>query len=141
MKTKILVLVLSIGLFATTSVVAQEKKESKNEDTALTEATFGVRGNCNMCKSTIEKAAKSVKGVSEVNWNKDTKSIQVEFNANKTNVMAVHKAIAASGYDTDKLNGDKKAYKNLPGCCKYDHSMKMSLGEASKGQKEDKHNH
>ena len=30
--------------------------------------------------------------------------------------MAIHKAIAASGYDTEKVAGSEEAYKNLPGC-------------------------
>ena len=40
--------------------------------------------------------------------------------------MEIHKAIAASGYDTEKVLGNLEAYNNLPGCCQYDHSMVMN---------------
>ena len=97
-----------------------------SKDMAMTDLSFGVRGNCGMCKTTIEKAANGVDGVSKANWDKDKKKIDVSFDANKTDVMAIHKAIAASGYDTDKLDGDLEAYDNLPSCCKYDHEMQMN---------------
>lgn len=29
---------------------------------------FGVRGNCGMCKATIEKAATALEGVSKADW-------------------------------------------------------------------------
>jgi hypothetical protein len=41
--------------------------------------------------------------------------------------MAIHKAIATSGYDTEKMAGNEEAYENLPGCCKYDHDMEMNI--------------
>jgi hypothetical protein len=40
--------------------------------------------------------------------------------------MVIHNAIAASGYDTEKVVGDLEAYDGLPGCCKYDHAMDMN---------------
>ncbi len=103
----------------------------------VTEITFGVRGNCGMCKTTIEKAVNSVAGVSHANWNVDYKKIDISFDALKTNKMELHNAIVASGYDTDMSNADEKAYENLPGCCQYDRGMKMSLSSA----KEEGHNH
>ncbi|REE80752.1 Cu(I)/Ag(I) efflux system membrane fusion protein [Lutibacter oceani] len=92
----------------------------------LTTLTFGVRGNCTMCKETIEKAAYSIAGLLKANWNVDKKKIEVTFNSNKTNAIEIHKAIAASGYDTEKFNGDLNAYNKLPICCLYDHTMKMN---------------
>lgn len=106
------------------------KEETKTEisnEMAVKEASFGVRGNCGMCKTTIEKAVNEIDGVSKANWHKDKKKIDVSFDASKTDVMTIHKAIANSGYDTDKMEGDKEAYKELAGCCKYDHDMKMSI--------------
>ena len=44
---------------------------STTEQATISMTIFGVRGNCNMCKKTIKKAANSVKGVSKANWNKD----------------------------------------------------------------------
>lgn len=104
----------------------KEKVEVKSE-IAYTDATFGVRGNCGMCKKTIEKAVNGVEGVAKANWDKARKKIDVSFDASKTNLDAIHQAIANSGYDTDKLSGSEDAYKNLPQCCQYDHSMEMNL--------------
>jgi copper chaperone CopZ len=97
------------------------------QDIAMTDISFGVRGNCGMCKKTIEKAVNNVEGVVKSNWDVDNKKIDVSFDDTKTEVMAIHEAIAASGYDTEKVAGSEEAYEGLPGCCKYDHTMEMSL--------------
>jgi len=96
------------------------------KDIAIKEISFGVRGNCGMCKSTIEKAANSLDGVSSASWNVDQKTIVVSFDSSSMNEMSIHDAIAASGYDTEKVLANLDAYNNLPGCCQYDHEMKMN---------------
>ena len=88
--------------------------------------SFGVRGNCGMCKKTIEKAVNAIDGVTKAVWDVDKKKIDVSFDDSKTDEMAIHHAIAASGYDTEKVSGDLNAYNNLPGCCQYDHEMTMN---------------
>lgn len=88
--------------------------------TAETEATFGVSGNCGMCKSTIEKAVNAVEGVSTAIWNKETKQISVVYDSSKTELIDLHKAIAKSGYDTELITANDEAYNNLAGCCQYD---------------------
>ena len=127
--------ILSVVIIAATVFVScknEGKKETNTNKTevskevATTEISFGVRGNCGMCKSTIEKAANNVEGVATAAWDVDKKKIAVSFDESKTNEMAIHKAIAASGYDTEKAIGDIDAYDNLPGCCKYDHTMEMN---------------
>ncbi|WP_397445637.1 heavy-metal-associated domain-containing protein [Polaribacter sp. R77954] len=127
--------ILSVVIIAATVFVScknEGKKETNTNKTevskevATTEISFGVRGNCGMCKSTIEKAANNVEGVATAAWDVDKKKIAVSFDESKTNEMAIHKAIAASGYDTEKAIGDLDAYDNLPGCCKYDHTMEMN---------------
>ncbi len=82
--------------------------------------SFHVSGNCEMCKNTIETAAKSVPGVSNANWNVESKVFTVDFDSTVTNIDAIHKAISAAGYDTDKMKGDDKVYENLPACCHYE---------------------
>lgn len=139
MKRVILTVAL-ITAISFTSCKTEAKKDTTTTKTeqpaktavALNESTFGVRGNCGMCKNTIETAAKNLEGVSNATWNKDKKEIKVAFDAGKTNLEAIHKAIAASGYDTDKIAGSSEVYQNLPGCCKYDHNMKMSQKEGAK---------
>lgn len=110
------------------SMMNQHNETLKMENIALvsTEITFGVRGNCTMCKATIEKAAKNVIGVFKANWNVDKKKIVVSFNTNKTNEMEIQKAIANAGYDTEKIKGNSTAYNNLPECCLYSKEMKMN---------------
>lgn len=129
-------LIAAIGLVSCKNEAKKETAQTEQKEIAVTKAAFGVRGNCGMCKNTIEKAANGVEGVTEANWDKNKKEIHVAFDGSKTNIEAIHKAIAASGYDTDKISGSEESYNNLPGCCQYDHEMKMSLKE---GDSEDTH--
>jgi mercuric ion binding protein len=130
--------ILSVAIIVTlvfTSCKSETKKGTKTDaievtkDRTLTEVSFGVRGNCGMCKSTIEKAANGVKSVTSAIWDVSQKKIVVSFDASKIAVAEIHKAIAASGYDTEALVGSDEAYNSLPGCCKYDHEMVMNVPE------------
>ena len=132
---KVTIGILSIA-FVTLAIVScknepkkeaeQEVKMEQSHDMAMTNISFGVRGNCEMCKMTIEKAANGLEGVSKAVWNVDQKKIDVSFDDAKTNEMAIHNAIANSGYDTDKMSSNQEAYSKLPSCCQYDHSMVMN---------------
>jgi Cu(I)/Ag(I) efflux system membrane fusion protein len=102
-----------------------------------THISFGVRGNCSMCKATIEKAAIGVQGVASAIWDMDKKKIDVSFDDSKTDVMAIHNAIAASGYDTEKVSGSLDAYYQLPECCQYDHEMAMNQSGEVKAKDHD----
>ena len=124
MKARIFGLI-SIFLMATAVVFAGEKTEK-----------FKVKGNCGMCEKRIEKAASSVEGVSKVDWDKETKVIEVVFDDEKTSVHKVHMAIAAAGHDTEIHKAKDEVYDKLPACCKYDRA------ESSKGMKgHEGHNH
>ncbi|WP_159018374.1 heavy-metal-associated domain-containing protein [Algibacter sp. L3A6] len=126
--------ILSLAIMTTMGLVSC-KNETKQEAETTTEVSkamanaevsFGVRGNCGMCKSTIEKAANKVEGVANAVWNVEKKKIDVAFDDTKTDAMSIHNAIAASGYDTDKVLGSEDAYKGLPACCQYDHDMLLN---------------
>ena len=120
LTTIVLVLTLSVSF-------AQSKTEK-------TETVFGVRGNCGMCKATIEKSVSSVNGVLEATWDKETKKVTISYDDTKTDVITIHNAIAKSGYDTDKVKADENAYNNLAGCCQYDREMEISeTKKATKG--------
>lgn len=146
MKKVILILAV-IAAMSLTSCDNQTKKEAETTKTeaskemAITNLSFGVRGNCGMCKKTIEKAAKSVEGVESAIWDVDQKKIDVTFDDDKTNAMKIHNAIAASGYDTEKVAGSEAAYKNLPGCCQYDHEMPMNQTGDIKSDDHSGHDH
>lgn len=72
-----------------------------------------------MCKTRIEKAAKSVEGVATAVWNTESQQLHIHFDTGKTNLETISKAIAKSGHDTDKDKADAKTYNALPNCCKY----------------------
>ena len=57
-------------------------------------------------------------------WNEDTKVLSITYDGAKTSNDAIQKAVAASGYDTEKYAGDQKAYKSLHSCCQYDNKRK-----------------
>ncbi|MDN3707275.1 efflux RND transporter periplasmic adaptor subunit [Myroides ceti] len=79
-----------------------------------------VSGNCEMCKSRIEKAAKSVKGVISANWDVNAKVIHLDFDSKVTSKSAISKAIANVGHDTELDKAPKAVYDGLPSCCLYD---------------------
>lgn len=138
---KIILSLAIVSAMVFTSCKSEKKETNIVEQTdakiATTDASFGVRGNCGMCKKTIEKAANSVDGVTAANWDKAKKKIDISFDATKTSSADVEKAIAASGYDTENVMGDLDAYKGLSACCKYDHEMEMN----QTGDKKDKDTH
>lgn len=78
-----------------------------------------VQGNCEMCKDRIEKAAKSVKGVSTASWDQKSKQLHLNFDPAKTSIDAISRTIAKAGHDTGKYKADKATYDALPACCKY----------------------
>lgn len=91
------------------SALAAEKKE-----------VIKVWGNCGMCKKTIEKSLKDVEGVKSAVWNKQTKMLEVNFDESKVSLKQIEEKVAASGYDTQSIKADDKAYKKLHECCQYD---------------------
>ena len=102
--------VLLTGLlsFAFIGVFAQEKTDS-----------FTVYGNCGMCKSRIEKAAK-MDWVTAATWDKTTKILTISFDSSKVTSEAVQKKVASVGHDTALYTAQGEVYDKLPGCCKYE---------------------
>jgi Cu(I)/Ag(I) efflux system membrane fusion protein len=100
--------------------MSQKAEPTSAETKANVEhAMFKVSGNCEMCKSTIEKEVKSLDGINVADWNVETKQMHVSFNKDKVSLDKIHKTIAAVGYDTEKVKGDDDAYGKLPECCQY----------------------
>jgi copper chaperone CopZ len=85
-----------------------------------TETSFAVKGNCKMCKKTIETSALSLDGVHKANWDVKTKQIDLVFDEQLVELMTIHNTIAASGYSTELVDLNQEAYDNLPLCCQYD---------------------
>ncbi|WP_165045617.1 heavy-metal-associated domain-containing protein [Dysgonomonas sp. ZJ709] len=89
--------------------------EAKEQKTVIIQ----VQGNCPMCKTRIENAAKEISGVSSANWDQNTKQLHLSFDESDTSVEMISKAIAKAGHDTDKYEADIATYAALPNCCKY----------------------
>ncbi|OFX88876.1 MAG: ATPase [Bacteroidetes bacterium GWF2_33_16] len=123
MKIKVLSLV-SMFLLGTSMVFAQTKTEK-----------FEVKGSCGMCENRIEKAAKSVDGVTTADWNQETKMLEVSFDESKTTVHKVHMAIAKVGHDTPMHKAKDEVYNALPECCKYDRTEANKKVTGQEGHK------
>ncbi len=84
-----------------------------------TTETVAVSGNCGMCKSSIEKAAKGA-GATSADWDKDAKQLKVTYKSGTTDLAKIQNAVAAVGYDTRDVKATDAAYDKLHACCKYD---------------------
>lgn len=131
MKKQILkvgtVAIMLFSVLTVQSVIGQETSTTitQEEQEELVNATFTVYGNCGMCKKRIEKAALSVDGVKEANWDVETKVLSVKFSditfgENNYSINTVSEKIAAVGHDTQFNKASKDDYNALPGCCQYD---------------------
>tara|TARA_B110000967_G_C18569809_1_gene404278 strand:- start:154 stop:492 length:339 start_codon:yes stop_codon:yes gene_type:complete len=83
-------------------------------------ANFQVSGNCDMCKTKIETAAKAIEGVKTARWNVVSKKMKVKFNPAMTNYDKIQQIVASIGYDTEKYKATDDVYNNLHHCCKYE---------------------
>ena len=116
-----------IGYSIADYVITSQEVEIVNEDKAETivelmgtETSFAVKGNCKMCKKTIETSAMSLDGVLKANWDVKTKQIDLVYDDQLVELMTIHNTIAASGYSTELVDLNQEAYDNLPLCCQYD---------------------
>lgn len=110
MKT-VKIIIIAILAFVITSTVYSQPATTKTE-------TLKVSGNCDMCKASIEKAAK-IDGVTKAEWSKKAKTLTASFDPAKTSIDAIGKKIAAVGYDNDKAKATNVVYDKLPSCCQY----------------------
>jgi mercuric ion binding protein len=119
MKTVKFLIVAVLAIVAGTNAFAQVQDHNTLASTKT--ETIKVYGNCDMCKTRIEKAAK-IEGVSKAEWSDETKLLTLVYDPSKVNSDDVQKKIAAVGHDTGKFKADDKVYNGLPGCCKYERS-------------------
>jgi copper chaperone CopZ len=89
------------------------------------------------CKAHIEKAAKSVEGVSQAEWNDETQELAVVFDDSKTNLDKIETAVANSGHDTPnhEAKADAKCENNK---VKGEKSPKMGEQKPDEGEQEPK---
>jgi len=108
--------------------MAQDQPSKSQSD------AFEVYGNCNMCKSRIEKAALNVSGVKYASWDIPSGNLKLIYNARKIHIDSVQAAVAVSGHDTRDFKGDSLVYNELPFCCQY-----VRKGEKAKDGQMTKH--
>jgi len=104
------------------SIVPSCRAQIKNSKTE----NIKIYGNCDMCKTNIEKAG-NLKKVAELDWNKDTKMAKIIYDTTKTSTTEILKRIALAGYDSNQFLAPDDVYANLPNCCKYERVNKTGL--------------
>jgi mercuric ion binding protein len=120
-KLSLILALCSFFAFAlTANTIVENSIETTIDIQKLKTVTFKVYGNCSMCKTTIEKSLKGVKGIAAATWNVDKKMITVTYNPKKVELLDIHNKIAAVGYDTDIVKAKDNVYDNLHGCCQYE---------------------
>ena len=122
MKNLILLISISVALSCQQNKKIETIAVKQEASIINPDISFGVRGNCGMCKTTIEKAALSVDGVEEASWSITSKILDVKIASNLDSIK-IHEAIAKSGYDTELILAVDENYNNLPGCCQYNRGM------------------
>jgi len=110
---KKIILVLLVSLFG--FVMQAQEKKNKNA-----KADFEVKGNCEMCKKRIEKAAYSVAGVKSAVWHSEDQQLHLVFNEQKCSAADVVNAVAKAGHDTKEVKAVKEDYDKLHECCQYE---------------------
>ena len=97
-----------------------------NKNSLVADYSIGVKGNCGMCKTTIEKAVLELEFVEEAEWGIKTKILDLKFNnSSNFDLDALNIAITESGYETMNSTANQSSYDALPGCCKYDRNMQV----------------
>lgn len=118
MKKYILLPVLALSLFWDYNLDAQNLIKLQTD-------TFTVYGNCEMCKSRIEKSLKELDGVSAALWRINTKVLTVVYNSKIVGLEQIHLTISKLGYKTTKLFADQSGYNELPYCCRVPDAYKI----------------
>lgn len=103
--------IMAVMMLLVSLIYTAQIKNAKTE-------TVKISGNCDMCKSTIEKTG-NVKNVAKVNWDKETKMATLTYDASKTDQQEILKRIAQAGYDSDSFYAPDDVYAKLPSCCQY----------------------
>jgi copper chaperone CopZ len=124
MKTLKIASILTVAILTINVSFAQQTKE-----------TFKVSGECGMCKSKIEKAAKAA-GATYAVWSVEKKTLTVKYNSSSTNTAKIQESIANVGYDTPKFKATEEAYNKLHECCKYDRTARKCCDDANCGKAE-----
>ncbi|CEJ68198.1 TonB dependent receptor [Chryseobacterium oranimense G311] len=94
----------------------------------LSKSQFKVKGNCDMCKSRIETAAKKA-GAKNASYSIDLQTLTLETDG-RVSTDEILKKVADAGHDNEKFKSSDETYKSLPGCCHYERDLQPSAAEA-----------
>lgn len=83
----------------------------------LSENTFKVKGNCEMCKARIESTALKA-GAKRAEYSIDSQTLMLEAE-NSVSADDILKKVSEAGHDNEKFKAPDPAYESLPGCCHY----------------------
>lgn len=111
--------ILSLAVIALLASCGGAESTEKTASNQATLESFKVYGNCGMCEKTIEGSLQNANGVSKADWNKETKQMDVEFDASKIKLADIKQKIAGVGYDMEGIRAEESTYSELPGCCQY----------------------
>ena len=115
-----IILLISVVLISVSPSCKSPSKLVDVQKPKYEKVNFKVWGKCEMCKTKIEKAAKSVDGVKTARWNMVDGEMKVKFNTENTDLEKIQQAIAFVGYDTELFKATDESYNNLHYCCKYE---------------------
>tara|TARA_B100000519_G_scaffold192724_1_gene194484 strand:+ start:354 stop:707 length:354 start_codon:yes stop_codon:yes gene_type:complete len=80
---------------------------------------------CGMCQKTIEKGLAKLDGVGSSTVDLATKTTQVSYDVEKTDLVSIERAISNLGYQANDAVANPDAYDALPACCKIGGMDKM----------------
>lgn len=80
---------------------------------------------CGMCQKTIEMGLAKLEGVARSTVDLATKTTQVSYDSEKTDLAKIERAISNLGYQANETGADSDAYEDLPACCKIGGMEKM----------------
>lgn len=93
----------------------------------LSKSQFKVKGNCEMCQTRIETAAKKA-GAKTAVYSIDLQTLTLEADG-QVSTDEILKKVADAGHDNEKFKSSDATYKGLPGCCHYERDSKSPPAE------------
>lgn len=119
MRTPKLVITLLFSVIISIIAACSSAKTAQGTTkTDLQTCQIQTSAQCGSCQTRIEGALVKQKGVKSATLDLKTKQIKIKYDAAITSIEALRTAIAAMGYDADKIAADNTAYEKLPACCK-----------------------
>lgn len=70
------------------------------------------------CIEYVEEVTAEIDGVIEIVWDDETEELEVVYEAKKTNIREIERAISEAGFSTPNFAASESAVENLPAQCK-----------------------